>query len=131
MSKIIEVVGALVRDGGKTMLAQRPQGKAQAGFWEFPGGKLEPGETVEQALVRELREELALEIENPRVIGSVVHEYPEKTIHLTLVECNRAADSIPCPQEHQAVDWFDSESIKSISICPADVELIKRLGIHI
>ena len=62
---VVDVVGAVIRDGDRVLLAQRPEGKAQAGLWEFPGGKIEPGETPEEALARECREELALEIERP------------------------------------------------------------------
>ncbi|MBQ6137292.1 MAG: (deoxy)nucleoside triphosphate pyrophosphohydrolase, partial [Kiritimatiellae bacterium] len=79
---IIEVVGAIIKDDDRFLVGQRPADKSQGGMWEFMGGKIEPGETPEQALARECREELALEIEDERIIGSVVHEYPDKMIRL-------------------------------------------------
>ena len=85
---VIEVVGAIIKDGDKYLIGQRSAHKSQGGLWEFMGGKIVPGETPEEALKRECLEELALEIENERIIDSVVHEYPEKTIRLTLIECN-------------------------------------------
>ena len=75
--KIIEVVGAIIKDGDRYLVGQRAAHKSQGGLWEFMGGKIEPGETPEQALARECREELDLEIENERIIDSVIHEYPE------------------------------------------------------
>ena len=124
----IEVVGAVIRDGGRVLLAQRPEGKAQAGLWEFPGGKIEPGETPEEALARECREELALEIESPSVLRSVVHRYPEKTIRLILVACSVRPGSVPVPQEHQQVMWVSLAQLPAMDLCPADRELLPALG---
>ena len=121
---IIDVVGAVVRDGDRVLMAQRPEGKAQTGLWEFPGGKVEPGETPEEALARECREELLLEIESPRVITSVIHRYPGMTIRLILVECRARPGSVPVPQEGQAVGWYRAADMDSLPLCPADRELI-------
>ena len=121
---IVDVVGAVVRDGDRVLMAQRPEGKAQTGLWEFPGGKVEPGETPEQALARECREELLLEIEAPRVITSVIHRYPAMTIRLILVECRARPGSVPVPQEGQAVGWYRAADMDSLPLCPADRELI-------
>ena len=121
---VVDVVGAVIRDGDRVLLAQRPEGKAQAGLWEFPGGKIEPGETPEEALARECREELALEIENPTVLRSVLHRYPEKTIRLILVACSVRPGSVPVPQEGQSVDWFHPSELDRLPICPADRELL-------
>ena len=121
---IIDVVGAVVRDGDRVLMAQRPEGKAQAGLWEFPGGKVEPGETPEQALARECREELLLDIEAPRVITSVIHRYPGMTIRLMLVECRARPGSVPVPQEGQAVGWYRAADLDSLPLCPADRELL-------
>ena len=81
-TNIIEVVGAIIKNGDRYLVGQRAANKSQGGLWEFMGGKIESGETPEQALARECREELDLEIENERIIDSVVHDYPEKTIRL-------------------------------------------------
>ena len=121
---IIDVVGAVVRDGDRVLMAQRPEGKAQTGLWEFPGGKVEPGETPEEALARECREELLLEIEAPRVITSVIHRYPGMTIRLILVECRARPGSVPVPQEDQAVGWYCASDLDSLPLCPADRELL-------
>jgi 8-oxo-dGTP diphosphatase len=121
---IVDVVGAVVRDGDRVLMAQRPEGKAQTGLWEFPGGKVEPGETPEEALARECREELLLEIEAPRVITSVIHRYPGMTIRLMLVECRARPGSVPVPQEGQAVGWYRAADMDSLPLCPADRELI-------
>lgn len=126
-SRIIEVVGAIIKDGDRYLVGQRPSHKSQGGLWEFMGGKIEPGETPEQALVRECREELALEIEGQRVIDSVIHEYPEKTIRLTLLECRPKAGSVPQALEHQSIRWVTPAEMHSMPFCPADTELISHL----
>ena len=124
---VIEVVGAIIKDGGKYLVGQRAAHKTQGGLWEFMGGKIEPGETPEEALVRECLEELALEIEGARIIDSVIHEYPEKTIRLTLLECRPKAGSVPQALEHQAIRWVTPEEMRELPFCPADAELLPRL----
>ena len=124
--KIIEVVGAIIKDGERFLVGQRAAHKSQGGLWEFMGGKIEPGETPEQALARECREELNLEIENERIIDSVVHEYPEKTIRLTLIECTPRAGSIPHPNEHQEIRWVTREEMDVLDFAPADRDLIRK-----
>lgn len=123
-ARVIDVVGAVVRDGDRMLMAQRPKGKTQAGLWEFPGGKIEPGETPAQALVRECREELAISVEDPQILASVVHRYPEKTVRLILMECRIARGDVPVPQEHQAVAWVTASDLATLPICPADRELL-------
>ena len=124
---IIEVVGAIIKDGGKYLVGQRAAHKTQGGLWEFMGGKIEPGEIPEEALARECREELALQIEGARIVDSVVHEYPEKTIRLTLIECNPQKGSVPQALEHQQIRWVTVDEMKSINFCPADQELVLKL----
>ena len=125
--KVIEVVGAIIKDGDKYLIGQRPAQKSQGGLWEFMGGKIEPGETPEEALKRECLEELALEIENERIIDSVVHEYPEKTIRLTLIECNPKNGSVPQALEHQEIRWVTVDQMGMLEFAPADQELIDKL----
>jgi 8-oxo-dGTP diphosphatase len=91
------------------------------------GGKIEPGETPEQALARECREELNLEIENERIIDSVVHDYPEKTIRLTLISCSPKSGSIPKALEHQQIRWVTRDEMDALDFAPADRELIERM----
>ncbi len=125
--RIIEVVGAIIRDGDRYLVGQRAANKSQGGLWEFMGGKIEPGETPEQAIARECREELDLEIENECIIDSVIHEYPEKTIRLTLISCSPKSGSIPKALEHQQIRWVTREEMDAIDFAPADRELIGRI----
>ena len=125
---IIEVVGAIIKDGDRYLVGQRPANKAQGGMWEFMGGKIEPGETPEEALARECREELALEIENEHIIDSVVHEYPEKTIRLTLISCSPKSGSIPKALEHQQIRLVTLDEMDTLTFAPADRELIEKLS---
>ena len=124
---IIDVVGAIIKDSDRYLVGQRPANKAQGGMWEFMGGKIEPGETPEEALARECREELALEIENEHIIDSVVHEYPEKTIRLTLISCSPKSGSIPKALEHQQIRWVTRVEMDVLDFAPADRELIGRI----
>ena len=123
---IVDVVGAIIKDGDRYLVGQRAANKAQGGLWEFMGGKIEPGETPEQALARECREELALEIENEHIIDSVVHEYPEKTIRLTLISCSPKSGSIPKALEHQQIRWVTRAEMDTMDFAPADRELIRK-----
>ena len=124
--RIIEVVGAIIRDGDRYLVGQRAANKAQGGLWEFMGGKIEQNETPEQALARECREELNLEIEDERIIDSVVHEYPEKTIRLTLISCSPKPGSIPKALEHQQIRWVTRSEMDALDFAPADRELIRK-----
>ena len=123
---IIEVVGAIIKDGDRYLVGQRPANNAPGGMWEFMGGKIELGETPEQALARECREELNLEIEDERIVDSVVHEYPEKTIRLTLIECKPKSGSVPKALEHQQIRWVTRVEMDAIDFAPADRELIQK-----
>lgn len=124
---IIEVVGAIVRQGDRYLVGQRPAAKTQGGKWEFMGGKVDPGETPEEALVRECREELDFEIDIDRVLDSVVHDYPEKTIRLTLLSCSPKAGSVPRALEHQQIRWVTRGEMDGLDFAAADRELIVRL----
>ena len=117
---VTEVVGGIIRRGGKFLLGRRPAGKAQAGCWEFVGGKVEPGETPEQALVRECREEIALPVVNLRTRTAVTHAYPDRTIHLTLLDCEPAEGAEATALEHAELGWFTAEEARRLDFCPAD-----------
>lgn len=124
---VIEVVGAIITRGNYYLVGKRPVGKTQAGLWEFMGGKIEPGETPEQALERECREELDLEIVTEGILGSVVHEYPEKTIRLTLIRCRPAPGSEPKALEHEQILWVRPGELRGLPLCPADAELAAKI----
>ena len=121
-----EVVAALIWQDGKFMICQRPAHKARALLWEFVGGKVESGETKEQALVRECREELAITPRVGQVFMDVVHEYPDITVHLTLFHAT-IADGVPQMLEHHDIKWITPEEIPDYAFCPADEEILKRI----
>lgn len=121
-----EVVAALIWDNGKFMICQRPATKSCALLWEFVGGKVEPGETKEQALIRECKEELdiALSVGTPFI--DVVHEYPDITVHLTLFN-SIIADGVPKLLEHTDIKWITPAEIPNYNFCPADKEILERI----
>ena len=121
-----EVVAALIWDGGKFMICQRPAHKARGLLWEFVGGKVEPGETKEQALVRECREELAVTVAPADVFMDVVHEYPDLTVHLTLFNAS-IAEGVPQKLEHNDIRWITVDEIPRYEFCPADRAILRRL----
>ena len=123
---MVEVVAALIWDNDKFMICQRPADKARALLWEFVGGKVEPGETKEQALIRECREELAITLSVGDVFMDVVHEYPDITVHLTLLNAT-IAEGVPQKLEHNDINWITPAEIQHYDFCPADEEILKRL----
>ena len=121
-----EVVAALIWEGDQFMICQRPENKARGLLWEFVGGKVEPGETKEQALIRECREELAVTVAPGEVFMDVTHEYPDLTIHLTLFHAS-IAEGEPQMLEHVDIQWITVDEIDKYEFCPADVVILDRL----
>ena len=123
---MIEVVAALIWDNDKFMICQRPAHKARGLLWEFVGGKVESGETKEQALIRECREELAVTISVGDVFMDVTHEYPDLTVHLTLFN---ATISVGKPEklEHNDIQWITPSEIHNYEFCPADLEILEKI----
>ena len=121
-----EVVAALIWEGEKFMICQRPAHKARGLLWEFVGGKVEPGETKEQALIRECKEELAATLSVGDVFMDVVHEYSDITVHLTLFNAT-IADGVPQKLEHNDIRWIIPEEIPEYDFCPADEEILVQL----
>ena len=124
--KVTEVVAALIWEGGRFLICQRPAHKARGLLWEFVGGKVEPGETKEQALIRECREELdvTLSVESPFM--DLVHEYPDLTVHLSLFRAS-IREGTPKLLEHNALCWITPSEIPAYSFCPADTEILDRI----
>ena len=123
---MVDVVAALIWDNDTFMICQRPAHKARALLWEFVGGKVEPGETKEQALIRECREELAVTICVGEMFMEVLHEYPDITIRLTLYNAT-IAEGIPQKLEHQDIRWITPTQIPLYDFCPADEELLANI----
>ena len=121
-----EVVAALVWEGEKFMICQRPAHKARGLLWEFVGGKVEKGETKEQALIRECQEELDVTVAVEDVFMDVVHEYPDLTVHLTLFN-SRIAEGTPKMLEHNDIKWITPQEISNFEFCPADEEILKKI----
>ena len=121
-----EVVAALIWDKDKFMICQRPAHKARGLLWEFVGGKVEPGETKEQALIRECQEELTVTLSIGDVFMDVVHEYPDLTVHLTLFNAV-ILEGIPEKLEHNDIKWITPSEISNYEFCPADVEILKKI----
>ena len=123
---MVNVVAALIWDQGKFMICQRPAHKARALLWEFVGGKVEPGETKDQALIRECREELGVTVSVGDVFMEVVHEYPDITVHLTLYHA-AIAEGEPQKLEHNDIRWIYPGQIPAYDFCPADEEILKKI----
>ena len=123
---ITEVVAALIWDGDKFMICQRPANKARALLWEFVGGKVESGETKEQALIRECKEELDVLLSVGDVFIDVIHEYPDITVHLTLFNAT-IAEGEPQKLEHNDIQWIMPSEIPNYEFCPADEEILARI----
>lgn len=121
-----EVVAALIWDQNKFMICQRPAYKARGLLWEFVGGKVEAGETREQALIRECREELDVTLSVGTVFMEVVHKYPDITVHLTLFHAV-IADGTPKKLEHNDIRWITPAEIPQYDFCPADEEILAKI----
>lgn len=123
---MIEVVAALIWKGDKFLICQRPAHKARALLWEFVGGKVEPGETKEQALIRECQEELNITLSVENEFMDVIHEYPDLTVHLTLFNAVISAGT-PQKLEHNDIKWIVPGEIPNYDFCPADQEILKKI----
>lgn len=122
----MEVVAALIWQGERFLICQRPQNKPRALFWEFVGGKVELGETKQQALARECREELGITVAVGDVFEQVTHQYDDVTIHLTLFNAT-IAQGQPQKLEHNDMRWITPQEISHYDFCPADKEILQKL----
>lgn len=123
---ITEVVAALIWNDDKFMICQRPAHKARGLLWEFVGGKVEPGETKEAALIRECQEELAVTLSVGDVFMEVVHEYPDMAVRLTLFHAV-ITEGEPQKLEHNDIRWIAPDEIPRYDFCPADVEILDKI----
>lgn len=124
--KITQVVAALIWREDKILICRRPANKARALLWEFPGGKVEAGETKQQALVRECREELGITVVPGSVYYEVTHTYPDITIHLTLFNCTTQDE--PQRLEHSELAWVLPQNVTAYDFCPADKAIVAKIA---
>ena len=124
---IIQVSAALIFHQGKLLITQRHAKSHLGGLWEFPGGKREPGETFEQCLVREIREELGVEISVGKMFAEISHDYPEKSVCLKFFLCELVAGE-PQPLDCAAVKWITKKELPDYEFPAADEQLLEQLG---
>ena len=127
--KIIKVVAAIIIDNGKVFATQRGYGEFKDG-WEFPGGKIEEGETPQEALVREIKEELDTEIEVGELLDTVEYDYPKFHLSMDCFICKIKSGDLVL-KEHEAAKWLTKETLGSVDWLPADLGLVERVKAHI
>ena len=123
---MVEVVAALIWKQGKFLICQRPAHKARGLLWEFVGGKVEQGESRQQALIRECKEELNVDLSVGDIFMEVTHQYPDITVHLTLFHASIAKGE-PEKLEHNDIQWITPREISNYDFCPADEEILARI----
>ena len=126
MEGITEVVAALIWQGDRFLICQRPAYKARGLLWEFVGGKVEPGESLREALIRECKEELDILVCPEEIFLQVDHIYPDLHVHLTLFQ-TKIVKGEPKALEHNDLCWITPSEIENHSFCPADVEILKKI----
>lgn len=123
---MVQVVAALIKDGKKFLICRRPAHKARGLLWEFVGGKTEKGETKKESLVRECKEELDVTVKVGDEFMTVVHEYPDITVELTIFNAEIESGEIKL-LEHSAVCWITPDEIEKFEFCPADRDILKKI----
>jgi mutator protein MutT len=126
--KVVEVSAALIFRGGQLLITQRHAHAHLGGLWEFPGGKRKPHETFEQCLVREIREELGVEISVGELFDEIAHAYPEKSVHLKFFRCELLAGE-PQPLDCAAVKWIVKSELAAHEFPAADAQLLEKLSV--
>ena len=123
---MVEVAAALIWDQDRFLICRRPAHKARGLLWEFVGGKQEPGETLQDTLIRECREELDITVSVGDVFMELVHTYPDITVHLTLFHAV-IESGVPKLLEHSELRWIRVSEIPGFEFCPADEEILAKL----
>jgi 8-oxo-dGTP diphosphatase len=124
---MINVVAAIIRNkDNKILIAQRNLKKSQGGLWEFPGGKIESNETKEEAIIREIKEELDMNIEVYSYFDEKLYEYPDKVINLIALNCTMLDDHYDV-LEHEKVEWINKQEFDNFDFAPADVYFVNKL----
>lgn len=125
---MVEVTAAIIRDNEKILICQRPKGKNCELLWEFPGGKIEPDETGEQCIVREIQEELGVTIHVTKKFTDVIYEYPDRAVHLHFYLAEIESGNLVC-KEHNSLAWISKEDIPNFQFCPADAKMLSSISI--
>lgn len=123
---MVQVAAALIWQGNKFMICQRPVTKTRALEWEFVGGKAEKGETLEEALIRECHEEIGVTVKVGEIFMELDHVYPDITIHLTLFNCEIAEGTVQ-KLEHNDIRFITPDEIPQYNFCPADKEILEKI----
>lgn len=124
---MINVVAAVIKnDDGKILIAQRNLKKSQGGLWEFPGGKIEPNESREEAIVREIKEELTIDIEVEGYLAEKVFNYSDKDVNLIAMKCRILKGDIKLT-EHEDAKWVNEDELDQFEFAPADMFIVERL----
>lgn len=123
---MLEVAAAIIHKNDKILICQRPENKAQGLLWEFPGGKVESGETNEQAVIRECREELGVTLKVDSFFMDLTHEYPDRTVHISVYNCS-LTDGEPVMLEHNDMRWVTASQCAGFEFCPADVGILNMI----
>lgn len=123
---MIQVAAAVIRQGKQVLICQRPAGKNCALLWEFPGGKVEEGEDSFSCVVRELMEELNISVEPQKLLCSVTHTYPDRTVHIDFIECT-ILKGTPQAREHAALRWIEKSQLDEVRFCPADYAILDSI----
>lgn len=125
--KSLEVTAAVIQQEDRILICQRPANKNCGLLWEFPGGKIEPGESGEQCIIRECQEELGITLHVERKLTDVLHEYPDRIVHLHFYLCNILAGT-PEAREHKAILWVTADELAKYEFCPADTKMLHLMN---
>ena len=120
---MLEVTAAIIRKDNRILICQRPANKSCGLLWEFPGGKIEPGETGEQCIIRECQEELGVTLQVHKEVIDVVCEYPDRAVHLHFYLCDIVAGALE-KKEHAAFRWISRKETSQFEFCPADAKML-------
>ena len=123
---MVEVVTALIWDNDKFMICQRPAHKGNGLLWEFVGGKVEAGETLQEALIRECQEEMNIKVAVGNIFAEAKHVYPDISVHITFFNAE-IVEGIPQKLEHNDIRWITPEEIPNYDFCKADIDMLEKI----